>query len=315
MDGYTLITLQDLRVKENDTAIRISTPVEHLAYKPEIEGVTVHANGELQFSKPLFNRLTAGFVTLHLSGAQVQTPPLPTTTKLVAPTEKDLKIINESHALRELADDEIKIYERWVINNQPSRTGLLFTDRALKKFAADFAQGRTVLLYHNQQMPLGRTFAGKTAKATIREIKGTWVVVRLYIPTVDADGDALDYTRMPITMLDTGVFAFDSIGFGGGRLKGKRVGEGEHERFYLEIDYDPGQQMELEAGELSFVFMGNIRGAGNNKQSASMEKLSFESGVMPESDTGDEAKPSAPGTQGDPAATSQESTTVIKRWL
>lgn len=307
MNGYTQLTLQDLRVKENDTAIRISTPVEKLAYAPEIEGLTVHGNGELQFNKPLFNQYTAGFVTLHLSGAHVTTPPVPTLTTLVVPTDKDLEIINSGHALRELTADDIKVYQRWVMNNQPSRSGLIFTDRALKKFATDFAQGRTVLLYHDQSLPLGRTFAASVVTDTVREVQGKWVKTKLYIPRIDEDGAALEYTRMPITMLDTGVFAFDSIGFGGGKLKGIRVGDGDNARYYLQIDHDPGQQFELEAGELSFVFMGNIRGAGNNKQGAALTTLEeIEAGVIPDSDI---------GTQGDPAAVSQNSQTIIRTWL
>jgi len=303
----SLLTADQLKVKETEAAFRVTIPLERLLYKPEIEGVTLHAS-QLQFSKPLFTRHMAMLVTLHAAGARLTTQlPFESQCELVVAGKPDLTTINTSHALIELEADDVAIYDRWVINDAPTRSGLIFTFNALKKFAKDFNEGRTVLMYHNQQMPVGRTYKASVVTDTIRQVKGKWVKLRLYIPRRDEDGERIVETRFPITMLNMGVLAFDSIGFGGGRMRGIRIGEGDASRFFLEIDHDPNQQFELEAGETSFVFMGQARGAGNNKQVGdfSPDSTSADQGEMPNQE----------GNQGDPGAGAGQNGVIISRTL
>lgn len=311
---YTsLLTTQDLSVSESDRYFRVAVPQVQLSNPPHLEGCAVHAD-TLQFDKRLYTREQAQLVSLHAAGAPVRAQcGVPTITQLAAPTEADVRLINQQHALRQLGEDDVAVYDRFVINNQPSRSGLLFTEAALSKFARDFAQGRTVLMYHNQQAPVGRTFRASVTEETIRGVDGSWVRARLYIPKTDSDGNPFPATSFVRTMLDTGVLAFDSIGFGGGKVESIRVGSGENERFYIQIDHDENQQMELEAGELSFVFIGNIRGAGNNKQTFEMDHQQA-AVIGPDGGT----DPQREGTWGDPGAGSKQSDnhqTITRTWV
>ena len=294
-------------MKRSDTAIRISQPGQ-LQHVPELEGLKYHSNGEFQFDGRLYTRQMAETVVLHSVGAKVDDSlPYKLAGGTVQAGEADLGVINESHALRTLEAGDVRLYDRYVINDAPTRGGLIFTQRALKKFAADFKQGRTVLMYHDTRQPVGRTFKASVSKATIREVQGNWVKLRLYIPVKDEEGERIQETRFPVSMLDSGVLAFDSIGFGGGLIQGIRVGEGKNERFYLQVDDDPSAQFRLEAGEVSFVFMGQVRGAGNNKQAAEMQHNQGDEGVIP-----------TPQQQGDPGAdpdTTQTQKQVLTRWV
>ena len=294
------ITRADLRMKQGEKALRITQPGQ-LAYVPELEGMVYHENGEFQFDNRLYTVGMGQNVVLHAMGALVDDS-LPFKLKggMVEGSADEMALINDQHSLRKLEAGDVRIFERFVINDQPTRGSMIFTKAALKKFAKDFDQGRTVLMFHDTRKPVGRTFKASTVKATIREVEGMWVKLRLFIPVKDEDGQRIEETRFPVSMLGSGVLAFDSIGFGGGRIEGIHIGEGKNERFFLQVDDNPNDQFRLEAGETSFVFMGQVRGAGNNKQE-------LESGGMPDLDI----------VPGDPAAGQTEPTTqnTITRWV
>ena len=187
-------------------------------------------------------------------------------TRLLAPTEEDLDIINRLHAVEKQTTSTIKIYERYVVNDYPSRNMLWFTEGALGKFAQDFEQGRSRLLYHNKEKVVGRTFAASVVRSTVRGIDANWVKVKEYVPITKGNEET-------IAQLGAGTYAFDSIGFSGGYMDVKEVKRKDRDGsdrtyYYLSIDYRPEELPPLEAGEVSYVFIGAIYGAGNNKQEA-----------------------------------------------
>lgn len=234
--------------------------------------ITLATDLGMAFSDPVPGRLAAGSGGGRLSGASEGVTHL-------EPTEADLQEINANHAIRPLEAEDVEIYERYIVNNQPARNRLWFTDRALDKLVQDYNQGRSRLFNHDQAVILGRTYSAEKVSKQIRGIDGDWVKVREFV-TLGAGNDN------HIKQINAGVYAFDSIGFAGGVLNLREL-EREGETYtFLEIDYDPSEQVELEGYEVSYVYIGAMRGAGNDRQKNSGTTARENSGLESTRDTG-----------------------------
>lgn len=178
---------------------------------------------------------------------------------LLEATDEDMRAIN-SEALAPLTKDDVIVFERYVITDQPSRSiGLVFSKGALEKMATDFAAGRTRLLYHDTWKPVGATIGAEVVTATVRGVKGKWVKTREYVLKAAVDEGTL-------ALITGGVLRYDSVGLALGssvryveqEVEGKRLSR-------IEVDYVEGQERVLEAREVSFVYLGEMPGAGSDK--------------------------------------------------
>ena len=172
-------------------------------------------------------------------------------------SSSDLRIINQRHSSEELQAEDVEIFERYVANDQLMRRPLRFTKAALERFAESFREGRTVLLDHDERRPIGHTFAADVVKARVRGISANWLRVKFYAVTKGASEQRLQ----DIQDVKTGVRKYDSIEARGGKwtymeekISGETVG-------FYEVDDAP----DLEAGELSIVYLGAVKGAGSDK--------------------------------------------------
>lgn len=250
----------------------------NLAAASKLEGFDVTDNGSVgRFARTMYTPQLANLAAYVMLGFEIETDPSAATLdanpnepsekgfSALAVSESDLQIINRDHAVKAQTADTIAVFERFVVNDSPARNGIWFTKRALEKFAADYQQGRSRLLHHSRESIVGRTFAADVVKKKIRGISANWVRVREYIPRIPANEET-------IANIESGVYAFDSIGFSGGEpeLVEYKVSE-DRTRYFLKIDFNPEGVPVLEAGEVSYVFLGAIYGAGNDKQQAAIE--------------------------------------------
>lgn len=217
-------------------------------------GIAVEGE-ELHFDER-FSEGQARFAARHLSGRATHLATYSGVGEAAEVTDEDLDAINE-RAGADLAAEEVRVFERFVINDQPVRRGMYFTERALEKLAADYTEGRTTMLYHDRSRPIGGTLSARVVEEEIRGVEAKWVQARTYVPVHEE-------TDWPIRMLDTGVLSFDSIGFIGGDYEMEEVGSGENARYLMRIDYDSDDFPGLEAVELSHVYHGEAYGAGSN---------------------------------------------------
>ena len=217
-------------------------------------GIQVDGN-QLRFDER-FTEGQARFAARRLSGHTTHLATFQGVGEVAEVTEEDLDIIN-SRIGTTLSEDEVRVFERFVINDQPVRRGLYFTEGALEKLADDYSQGRTAMLYHNKERPIGGTISARVVEEEIRGVDAQWVQLRTYVPIHDE-------TDWPIRMLETGVLSYDSIGFIGGDFEMEEVGSGPNAHYIMRIDYDDDDFPELEAVELSHVYHGEAYGAGSN---------------------------------------------------
>ena len=217
-------------------------------------GVEVEGN-ELRFD----GRFTDGqarFIARRLSGRTTHLATFQGVGEASEVTDEDLDVINGRIGTT-LKAEEVRVFERLVINDKPVRRGLYFTTSALEKFAEDYSQGRSVMLYHNRERPIGGTISARVIEETVRGVEANWVQLRTYVPIHDE-------TDWPIRQLETGVLSYDSIGFIGGDYEMEEVGSGRNARYIMRIDYDNDDFPPLEAVELSHVYHGEAYGAGSN---------------------------------------------------
>lgn len=190
--------------------------------------------------------------------------------RLAAPTPAQLRTI-QAHVPEggdDLDADTLFVFERFVANNALSRGGLLqLTDRALDKLAADYAAGRSVLLFHDTRQIIGRTFAARVERKTREGLTAKYVHVWGYMDKRASNEDL----RRDIGL---GILAYDSVGFNGGDVsfveeKAASPGGGPKGlRGFLRIDHDPDSLSPLYAVETSLVYMGELHGAGNTSLSS-----------------------------------------------
>lgn len=176
-------------------------------------------------------------------------------------TNADLEAINRFTA-EDLAADDVFVFERYVINDQPSRSiGLVFTTRALEKMAGDFSGGRSRLLYHDRGDVVGATFSAEVVEETVNGLKASWVRTREYMLRGGRHAGVIEDVR-------GGVLRYDSVGL---RLGSAIEFIDIEDSSFIRIDYDEDEQGPLEAEEVSFVYLGEMRGTGQRNAFASME--------------------------------------------
>lgn len=235
-----------------------------------INGIDTPQPGVMRLSREFYTEPMAVLACQLLVGLSVGTDPDP--YELAEPGEdderacvtldasdSDLRIINKQHAVKSMKAEDVRIYDRYVVNDAPTRGMLWFTKTALDKLAVDFRQGRSRLVNHDKTRIIGRTFAAEVVKKKIRGLTANWVKVREYLPVTPMNAEHI-HNR------DNGTYAFDSIGFAGGKIDLVEKPVGDKTRYFLQIDYDVNDLPVLEAGEVSDVFLGNVFGAGNDKQ-------------------------------------------------
>lgn len=262
----------------------------HLSPRFSFPGVDVTGDGSggllLRLDAGIYSPEVAGVLASAVLGREIHTPPSeslppsrvlgppsgttapPRVHTLRPPTADELRTIREGHVEGDVEASEIMVVERWVTNNAPDRWRTLrFTSRALAKMAADFADGRSQLLYHDTRKIVGRIFAAEVVTAEREGITAEFIKTRTYIHVRDSNADLLSDLKL-------GILAYDSIGFMGGvwtwQSEEIDVGGETLRRSWIEVDHDEADLSvpPLVAAESSFVYIGRMRGTGNSQLSA-----------------------------------------------
>jgi len=265
----------------------LADPAAFAELAPRLPGVDVHTNGAgapvLRFDSARWTPELAEILAFNFAGGVLvaspegadpaatdatttlaQAPDGEPVVTLEEPTASDLDTIRKRHALdRNVKAEELFIFERWVCNDAPARSGFLQLDTsAITKAAADFERGRSVLLFHDTTRIVGRTFAGAVEKKTREGLSANWVRVRGYGHRRASMQDTIDDLRL-------GVLAYDSIGFSGGDVSyvedtittpGAKTAA---KRSFLRVAHDAKSPTPFVAVETSFVYLGMLHGAGN----------------------------------------------------
>lgn len=225
-------------------------------------------DGELRISRDRYSQFQAETLA-HIASGRDMTIDYAGQNLATEVTDEDLEIINGAHADGSVGREDIFVFERFVINDIPSRQrGLKFTEAALEAIAEDFDAGRTRLIGHRHDRMVGRTFQAELVEDTVLGREGKFVKTREFIPRTPAN-------QQLITNIRTGVYSFDSIGFHPGSAV--ELVEDDEENEFVQIDYDPDEQHPLFAKEVSFVHLGEMKSAGSGREMS----------------TGDESKPSS----------------------
>lgn len=193
--------------------------------------------------------------------------------QVVKPTALDLELINR-HSHVTLDASNVVVVVDYAANDALMRRPLRFTKRALQKMAADFNEGRAYMLDHNtgdsffgsSSDPIGFTFTADVVEETVRGLKANWLRVRSYMPTVDASPERLQ----KIADVRTGVRRFCSVTVAHGEARyvepPKDAATGDDFAFF-ELDDNPDAPpfRRLEGYELSRVYLGAVRAAGDSR--------------------------------------------------
>ena len=299
-----------------------------LAPRLALPGVDLAADGNggwaLRFDGSRFDQELAEVVALHLSGAElhagpgpfaglVATDPAEDDLPLAAdvddwsdgyPTDDDLKLIRRNHSLDpSIGRDDLFTFTRYVANDALSRGGWLrLTKRAIEKGAEDFAAGRAVCLHHDKRLVFGRTFAARVVRRTKEGLSARWIEVKGYAHRRESNQDTRDDIRL-------GVLAHDSITFTGGDVslvEESVAASGDPKapklkRSFLQVDHDPESPTPFRAIETSFVFLGELHGAGNAKLDANAPAAT--------PSASDRATPS--GADGNPSGGEDDGSSVV----
>lgn len=243
-------------------AFRLRNPIQ-IAHQLDLAGITYHGDA-VEFDNDIWNKPLVQLASFAITGQKVN---LRTSDfiglgprkkegsrRAYEATKEDLEIIRARAENPDLSMDDIFVIERFVVNNSLSRSGFLkFTSAAIAKLARDFNAGRSRLMYHRENQVVGMTFFGEAIDEEIQGVSARFVRTREYMMRTSRTEDL-------ITEIQGGIFPFDSIGVSLGN-KIELMEEGDN-RFLL-VDYDPDDNVSpVEAHEVSFVHLGEIRGAG-----------------------------------------------------
>lgn len=246
--------------------IELSIPLRAIEKPIRLEGITYDQNA-VRFDSGIWTIDQAAIVSAAISGASasVSLASAGAGRKDFKPGKSELDLINSRHAETPLELDDLYIYQRMPVNNVMSRTiGIKFTDAALDKFALDAQAGRARLRSHDRTDIVGRVFDAKVVSETVRGIEGKWLQTTEYIPKRTLSGESMNAELL--TQVGAGVYSSDSIGFiPGSKIEFKDMEVGGKMYSVILIDYDAGEQAPLEMREISFVHLGEIKGAGSRK--------------------------------------------------
>lgn len=226
-----------------------------------LEGVT-YDEDQVRFDVRLYDEQLAMIAAAAMTGAMVPIPgaELGSRRKRFEPGKEELDLINSRHRTRqkEFSADELFIFERYPANNIMSRSiRLRFTDRALTKMAQDATAGRSRLMHHNDVQVVGRTIFGEVVEESIRGFSGKYLRTIEYMPRTDGKKEV-------ISDVEAGILSYDSVGvYLGGAVEFKDIEEGGRSLSIIEVDYDPGDKNPLEMHEISFVYLGELKGVGS----------------------------------------------------
>ena len=245
----------------------LSTHVPVSFQMPGLPGIH-HVGVELRFDRGRYTEEQASFITALSSGLPVHAPTVTTRSDVLGPTPEQLERINED-ALVTLGSDDVLVYNRYVVNDQISRTiGLRISKGGLERLAEDYREGRSRALLdhlpifggHSGAVLVGRTIDATVVEETVRGVSGHWIKTTEYIPKAGIDPRHL-------ALITSGVLTFDSIGFVGGGLEiiqESATGSGPG-RDIIQIYDDVNAAVRLQAKEITFVYLGEMRGAGSDR--------------------------------------------------
>lgn len=255
-----------MQLSKSRRYIELSIPLRTIEKPIELEGITYDQNA-VRFDSGIWSIDQAAIVSAALSGlsASISLASAGSSRKEFKAGKSELDLINSRHAETPLELDDLYIYQRMPVNNVMSRTiGIKFTDAALDKFALDAQAGRARLRSHNRSDIVGRVFDAEVVTDTVRGIEGKWLRTTEYIPKRTLSGEPMNAELL--TQVGAGVYSSDSIGFNpGSKIEFKDLEVGGKMYSVILIDYDAGEQAPLELREISFVHLGEIKGAGSRK--------------------------------------------------
>lgn len=240
--------------------LMLKTP--RAAVRPlELEGVA-YDEDQVRFDVRLYDEQLATIAAAAITGAMIPVPgaEMGSRRKRYEPGKDELDLINNRHRNRqaEYGPDELFIFERYPANNIVSRSiRLRFTDRALAKMAQDATAGRSRLMHHNDVQVVGRTIFGEVVEADVRGFAGKYLRTIEYMPRTDGKKEV-------ISDVEAGILSYDSAGvYLGGAVKFKDVEMGGKSMSIIEVDFDPAETSPLEMNEISFVYLGELKGVGS----------------------------------------------------
>ena len=222
-----------------------------------IPGVEHDGQGLLTFDPGRHNAGTVDVLARHLKSEQLAVS-FQGTGRPAEVTDEDLAVINERHSAITLSAEDIVVFEDYAANDRLTSKPVRLTKKALEKFAADYTQGRTVQYDHDEDKPVGATFAAQVIEDTLRGVTANWLVTRWYAVTKDAS----ELRRQRIQDMQTGVKRYTSVGLTGGSWDFQEVeGPDGGTIYFYEVDDDENARPRLESDELSRVKMGAVYGA------------------------------------------------------
>lgn len=243
-----------IAITESRKYFRADLDLDRLVLPVGLPGVKQVESG-LLFDKPRYGQDDVQFIAMASLGEAVEITTETDAGQAFEVTNDDLARINQQ-AWKPLRKEDVLCFERYVVNDQISSSrSVQFTARALEKIAADYRQGRQRLLFHDRRLPLGMTLDASVVEAEVFNVKGKWVKTREFIPL----GALSDQDR---TRLESGVMRYDSIGISGGKWEWVE----NDDVSFIRIDHDPEYRRPLNAREVSFVYLGEMWGAGGDRQ-------------------------------------------------
>ena len=239
-----------------------------------LEGLTYYNDG-LRFEGEHWNEELVRTAIALMGREPVMTPSIDVTELAAAdkppptfaPTREHLRKINR-HTTRDFTLDELHVFERYIMNDVPSRTvSVRFTVQALEQLALSYKEGRSRLIGHDRMQMVGHTFDADVVKVKIRGVEAHYLRTLEYIPKHPQN-------EIHILNEQSSVYAFCSAGiWAGSKVQFVEVEQpGDLPSLYmLEVDYDPEELRPVSANEVSFVFIGALRAVGSRQLSPAEE--------------------------------------------
>ena len=198
----------------------------------------------------------------------------------VEATADDLRLINEHHSAQELTADDVVVFQDYACSTaRIPFPPIRFTRAYLDRMAELAAQGRSVLFEHDEQQPIGTTFAADVVSATVRGVTADWLRIRWY--AVLSDQTSAE-RRQRVQDCRTGILRYTSIRAMGGTwdFQETEVPDGAGGTTW-DYHYLVDTSESANLGEVSRTFLGASTGAGDHKFSAKAGEISPDSSIQP----------------------------------
>lgn len=205
----------------------------------------------------------------------------------IAPGADDLRVINRLHSGLELTEDDVVVFQDYALSTERMNDRPIRISRAaLDALAEQYAAGRSVLLDHQWDRPIGSTFAADVVEETVRGVQAEWLRIRWFAVLTD---DTSPDRRQLVQDCRTGALRFGSCGLYGGEWVFAELEGGD-----FEYVVQPAE--DLHGREYSRVYYGANTGAGDHKFTASKDGHPSHGPSRPAT-TGPAAPPSPPSTR------------------